>query len=38
MISVAHNLESSVFRAPTAKEALTAARASLERSHQAAQR
>jgi len=29
MISVAHNLESSVFRAPTAKEALTAARASL---------
>ena len=29
MISVAHNLESSVFRAPTAKEALAAARASL---------
>jgi flagellar biosynthesis protein FlhF len=29
MISVAHNLESSVFRAPTAREALTAARASL---------
>jgi flagellar biosynthesis GTPase FlhF len=29
MISVAHNLQSSVFRAPTAKEALTAARASL---------
>jgi flagellar biosynthesis GTPase FlhF len=29
MISVAHNLQSSVFRAPTAKEALAAARASL---------
>jgi flagellar biosynthesis GTPase FlhF len=29
MISVAHNLQSSVFRAPTAREALTAARASL---------
>jgi flagellar biosynthesis GTPase FlhF len=29
MISVAHNLRSSVFRAPTAKEALAAARASL---------
>jgi len=29
MISVAHNLESSVFRAPTAREALAAARASL---------
>jgi flagellar biosynthesis GTPase FlhF len=29
MISVAHNLQSSVFRAPTAREALSAARASL---------
>jgi flagellar biosynthesis GTPase FlhF len=29
MISVAHNLQSSVFRAPTAREALAAARASL---------